>query len=214
MNLQIPKQAFFNVEFSCPFRANSPVIDGDLKDWDAHSLVPELVSVAGKEPFAEMFMAWNDDGLYFAIQVKGKSNLEVQPRRPLRGDGLQIWVDTRDVRTAHRASRYCHHFCFLPKGGSKGAVGRQLRIRRARAQGRLCEPGKLSVASRILKTGYRMEIHVPASVLTGFDPEENSRLGFTYLLKDKKLGRQAWSSEEVLPVAYDPSLWGTADLIR
>jgi hypothetical protein len=59
-----------------------------------------------------------------------------------------------------------------------------------------------------------MEIHLPGDVLTGFDPEENSRLGFTYMLRDRKLGRVYWTGDDSLPVSYDPSLWGTVELLR
>ncbi len=167
--------------------------------------------------FAEFYMAWNGEGIYVAVRVQGAAGLEVQPKRPLRGDGLQVWVDTRDVRDAHRASRFCHHFSFLPVGGGtggRGPVGRQFRIRRARAQARLCDPEQLGVASKVLKSEYRMEVHLPAGVLTGFDPEENTRLGFTYLLKDRKLGRQFWTADESLPDSYDPRLWGTVELVK
>lgn len=214
MNLLIPKRAFFNFAFACPFRADAPVLDGDLKDWDEQFRVPDLMEVEGGEPFADFYMAWNDAGLYFAVHVRKAAGLDVQTKRPLKGDGLEVWVDTRDVRDAHRAGRYCHHFYFLPGRGSRKPVGGQARIRRARAQGKLCDPGRLGVASKVTRTGYRMEIHVPAEALRGFDPEENNRLGFTYLLKDRKLGRQCWTADEPLPVSYDPSLWGTVELVR
>ena len=85
---------------------------------------------------------------------------------------------------------------------------------RARAHPRLCDPERLKVASKVHKTGYCLEAHIPAAAMTGFDPDENNRLGFTYLLRDKNLGRQVWTAEEILPVSYDPSLWGTAELVR
>ena len=217
MNVDIPKRAFFNFAFACPFRSDAPVLDGNLGDWEEGHRVPDLGAIEGREPFADFYMAWNDAGLYLALDVRGAAGLEVQPKRPLRGDSLQVWIDTRDVRDAHRAGRYCHHFFFMPIGGGRGGkqpVGGQVRIRRARAQGRMCDPKQLGVASRVLKFGYRMEIHLPGEALTGFDPEENTRLGFTYLLKDRKLGRQFWTAGDPLPVSYDPSLWGTVELVR
>ena len=87
-------------------------------------------------------------------------------------------------------------------------------MRRAGAHSRMNESRDLIVATKSRRKGYTMEIHIPAHALTGFDPEENSRLGFTYLLRDRKLGRQFWSADEPLPVAYDPSLWGTVVLAK
>ena len=214
MNLNIPKRAFFNFAAPCPYREDVPVLDGDLKEWDDRYLLPDLTAVEEKEAYADFYAAWNDDGLFFAVQINGASSLNVDSRRPQRSDGIQLWVDTRDVRNAHRASRYCHHFVFLPGKGRTKPLGRQFRIRRARAQARLCDSGDLRVASKTVKPGYQMEIHLPKAVLTGFDPDENTRLGFTYLLRDKKLGRQYWSANETVPVSYDPSLWGTLELVK
>ena len=217
MNVKIPARAFFNFAFACPYRSEDPTVDGDLGDWDENSRIPDLTSIEGKQPFADLYMAWSNAGLFFAVHVRKAPALKVQPARPLRGDGLQLWVDTRDVRDAHRASRYCHHFYFLPTGGGKGGrrpLGGQVRIRRARAHAKVCDSGQLQVASRVSRSNYRMEIHLPASVLTGFDPEENRRLGFTYLLRDRKLGRQFLTMDETLPVSVDPSLWATVELAR
>ena len=190
------------------------MIDGSLSDWDEEYRLPNLAVLDGQEQFAEFYASWNVDGLYFAVDVKKAPALEVQPDRPLRGDGLQIWVDTRDVRDAHRGSRYCHHFFVLPGKGSRKTVGGQVRLRRARAHSKLCQPDELQVACRKKRSGYSLEVHLPVSTLTGFDPEENNRLGFTYLLRDRKLGRQYWTADEPLPVSYDPSLWGTLVLSK
>ena len=215
--LEIPRRAFFNFAFPCPYRSQPPAPDGDMSDWDDGCRIPDLMALDVGSSFADLWMAWNEDGLRLALDVKGNLSPEVLPRQPLAGDSLQVWLDTRDVRDAHRASRYCHHFCFAPGGGGRSRrkpLARQFRIRRARSHGRICDPALLGVASRISKSGYRMEVHIPADAMTGFDPEENTRLGFTYVLKDHALGRQFWTADEPLPVAYDPSLWGTVELVR
>ena len=220
--LEIPRRAFFNFAFRCPYRSESPALDGDLSDWDDGYRIPDLMvldagSASADLAFADLWMAWNEDGLYLALDVAGNPSPEVLPKRPLAGDSLQVWLDTRDVRDAHRASRYCHHFYFAPGGGGRSRrkpLAGQFRIRRARSHGKICDPSLLGVASRVSESGYRMEIHIPADAMTGFDPEENTRLGFTYLLRDHKLGRQFWTADEPLPVAYDPSLWGTVELVK
>ncbi|MDA0711540.1 MAG: hypothetical protein O3B73_15175 [bacterium] len=214
MNMGIPTRAFFQVSCPCPFRSEAPTIDGALGDWDESFALPDLGGIDGKPAFAEIYMAWNEAGLYFALDVKGPSARAVDERRPLRGDGFQVWIDTRDVRNAHRGSRYCHHFCFWPQTDAGAAGGRQFRLRRARAQARLQDSGRFSVASKDRAGGYQMEVHIPADALTGFDPGENNRLGFAYILKDKSLGRQFWTADEILPVSYDPSLWGTVELLK
>ena len=214
MQIDMPQRSFFQVACPCLYRTDLPKIDAVLKDWDEAFLLPDLGGIDGQEAFADFYMAWHERGLFFAIDVRGKAAMSVDAKRPLRGDGVQIWVDTRDVRNAARGSRYCHHFCFWPDANGVVAGGRQFRLRRARAQARMSDSGQLKVASKTLSAGYRMEFHIPHDALTGYDPAENNRLGFTYLLKDKDLGRQFWTADEILPVSYDPSLWGTVELVR
>lgn len=208
---------FFNYSFKCFYRTKKSDLDGNLKDWEDRFLVPDLVEIESESKFADFYMAWNERGLYFAVRVLGVPCPEVHPKRPIKGDGLQVWLDTRNVRDTHRASRYCHHFTFLPTGGGldgQEPFGRQYQIKRARGQAKLCDPKQLRIASRLLKSEYQMEVYLPSEVLTGFDPEENNRLGFNYLVKDRKLGRQYWTVDESLPTSYDPSLWGIVELVK
>ena len=215
MLIDIPTRAFFQFAATCSRLEKSPAVDGSLEDWSDEFRLPELAVLdRSREPFASVYAGWREEGLYFGVHVTKPAAAEVKPDRPLRSDGLQLWVDTRDVRDAHRASRYCHHFFFHPGKGSRKARGGQVRIRGARAQSSPCEPSELTVASRANQRGYRMEVQVPAHVLHGFDPEENRRLGFTYLVVDRKLGRQYWTADDPLPVSYDPSLWGTIELVE
>jgi hypothetical protein len=213
MNLNIPTRSFFAFEQTSPQIEDTKFLKGALAGWDQANMLPDLMAVDGKEAYAQAYLGWRADGIYLGFDVMGAPGLEVQPSRPLKGDGIQVWLDTRDVRNAHRASRFCHHFYFLPTGGtSDRPLAGQVRIRRARAQGKPCEPQNITVAARVTKKGYRLSAHLPADILTGFEPEDNSRFGFTYIIRDRKLGRQYWTADEPLPVAYDPSLWGTVVL--
>ena len=86
------------------------------------------MGVDGLEAFATLYMAWDDSGLYFGLEVKKKTRYKIDPRNYAQGDCLELWIDTRDVKEAHRAGRYCHHFYFLPGGtgrDGKKPIGRQ-----------------------------------------------------------------------------------------
>ena len=214
MNLSIPIRSFFDFAWPCPRLEGIPFMKGPLTGWPERHKLPDLGGLEGADSFAEVYLGWRDEGLYIGVDVQGKAGLKVEPKRPLKGDGIQVWVDTRDVRDAHRASRFCHHFFFLPGGGRrKGAAAGQVRIRRARSQGKPCEPQAITVVSKIRSSGYRLSAHLPADVLHGFDPEDNTRIGFTYRIADSFLGLQSWAAEDPLPVSYDPSLWGTLQLV-
>ena len=128
------------------FRADAPVIDGRLNDWETTYLVPDLTGVEEKYPFADVYMAWCDTGLFFAVDVKGAGGRTPDVRSPLRGDGFQVWIDTRDVRTAPRGSRYCHHFCFWAGQREKGRLaGDSFGCDGQERIPRLCDPERLEV---------------------------------------------------------------------
>ena len=55
---------------------------------------------------------------------------------------------------------------------------------------------------------------LPAAVLTGFDPEEHPRWGFTYVVHDRERGNQVLSVGTDFPVAEDPSLWSVLELVK
>ena len=117
-NLFLPQRAFFDFAFHCPLRQEPLKINGNLRDWDDDALVPDLMAIDGQQPFATTYMAWDDSGLYFAVEVKHKTTYKINPREPSAGDCLELFIDTRDVKE-HRANRFCHRFYFLPGGTGK-----------------------------------------------------------------------------------------------
>ena len=83
--------------------------------------VPSFGELEGKQLFADLRVAWNAQGLAFQLRVTGKSQSPwCRATRVEDSDGLQVWIDTRDTHTIHRASRYCHRFAFLPFGDGSG----------------------------------------------------------------------------------------------
>lgn len=166
--------------------------------------------------FADVRLAWNEHGLGFQVEVRGK---EQSPQgsadRPRSSDGVTLWLDTRDSRASHRASRYCHQFHFLPMGGGPDKdepVFAQAKINRALHDAPLCSAGAVPFRASLIRGGYLLEAFLPASVLHGFDPEQNSRLGFYYVVRDGELGEQFLSVGPEFPYWEDPSLWSVLHL--
>lgn len=178
--------------------------------------LPNLRAIDGHENFGDIRAAWNADGLAVSVEVSGrKMPLACDPRRPTESDGLQVWIDTRNVQNIHRASRYCHHFCLLP-ASSDGKPGKpfvtQIEIARAREEGALADGSLINVSAQATKTGYRLEGWFPAETLVGYDTGANPRLGFYYHLRDSELGDQFLTVDDEFPFASDPSLWSTLEL--
>lgn len=178
--------------------------------------LPSLAELDGERPIADIRMAWSPAGLAWWVKVEGKKQLPwCRESRLDDSDGLQVWVDTRATTNIHRASRFCHRFVFLPRGGGRSAeepVADQLLINRARENARPVRARELQVLSKVSNDGYEMSAFAPAETLGGFDPEGQPRLGFTYQLLDRELGLQTFSAGTGFPYDEDPSCWAEVHL--
>ena len=180
--------------------------------------LPTLGELEGHPVLGDVRVAWSDAGMGFTATVTGKRHPSWCRENKLEdSDGLQVWIDTRDTHNIHRATRFCHRFVFLPSGGGRQyelPVVDQLLIDRARENANPVRPEKLRVASVKLPTGYKLSAFLPTMALTGFNPIDNPKLGFTYWLFDRERGEQTFSVGTEFPFPSDPSLWGTLELVR
>lgn len=178
--------------------------------------LPQLVEAEGSKTFADVRVGWHEQGFGCSVRVTGRSSpLACDQANPAESDGLQLWIDTRNTQNIHRATRFCHHFCFLPAKKTRAAgtpFAAQLQIARAREETPLAGPKSLPVAVQAKADGYQLDAWLPADVLTGFDPDANPRLGFYYYVRDSELGEQFLTVGSEFPFASDPSLWSTLEL--
>jgi hypothetical protein len=211
----VPPSFLFRYTFAVPRLAELPKSGPPELPADAVLAAPATIN--GAVPFAEVRVAWHPKGLALGVVVAGKSGKPACNRqRPETSDGLQVWIDTRDTQTIHRASRYCHHFCLLPAGGGRSAgdpFGCELPIARARETHNLAAPKSIALRADRAKDGYRLDAWLPAELLAGYDPEHSRRLGFYYCVTDADLGEQHLSVGREFPFDSDPSLWSSLDLI-
>jgi hypothetical protein len=215
----IPNHFLFRLSYPCPYMAKIPHESRDrLLDLPERCRVDNFAAMDERRNFADVRLAWNELGLAAQVEVRGK---EQPPRgdaaRPRSSDGLSLWLDTRDARTSHRASRYCHLFHFLPTGSGPDAdepTMVQAKINRALQDAPIAPPGSVPFRVVPAKGGYVLEVFLPAAALNGFDPEQNPRLGFYYSVRDSELGEQTLGLGADFPFWEDPSLWSVLRLER
>ena len=212
----VPQRFLFRLALPCPRLDDVPREGGDdLLDLPESCRLENFAGLEGRRNFADVRLAWNERGLAVQFEVRGKERAPVgDPSRPRHSDGLTLWLDTRDARTSHRASRFCHQFHFLAAGG--GADGDeplfvQTKINRA-VQDAATAPAAVLLGRRRAPGGYRLEAFLPAEALTGFDPEQHPRLGVFYAVRDHELGEQLLGAGPEFPYAEDPSLWSVLEL--
>ena len=217
MNL-IPNRFLFRIAYPCLFIAEVPHEGDDLLDLPDSCRIDNFADMDGRRNFADVRLAWNEAGLALQVEVRGKEQTPVgDAARPRHSDGASLWIDTRDARTGHRASRHCHQFHFLPTGGGPEKdepAFVQSKINRAVQDASPAPPGSVPFQFLHRTGGWRLEAFLPAFVLNGFDPEQNPRLGFCYAVRDGELGEQTLSVGPDFPYAEDPSLWSVLELIR
>jgi hypothetical protein len=180
--------------------------------------LPCFGELEGKQPFADLHLAWSERGLSLNVAVRGKEQPPwCRDSKIEDSDGVQVWIDTRNTQNIHRAGRFCHRFAFLPVGSGRRLdepMAALLAINRAKESPREIDPRQLRVRAERMTDGYRLEVHLPAETLTGFSPADQPAIGFTYAVIDRELGWQTFTVGQELPFAEDPSLWGTLDLVR
>lgn len=180
--------------------------------------LPRLGAFEGQKPFADVRVGWIDQGLAVELVVTGKKqSLWCRESQILESDGIQLWIDTRDTHNVHRATRFCHRFFFMPQGigmREMDPFATMLKINRAKEESSSMNRGKLEIRSRIKKDGYDLHAFIPKEALFGFAPDDQRQIGFCYAINDRELGWQCFTLTPKFPIAEDPSLWGTLELIE
>jgi hypothetical protein len=217
----IPNRFLVRVTHPCPHVKDAPrdSDEGDyLIDLTEAARLRNFAELDGQKNFADVRLGWNEFGLAVQVEVKGKEQPPIgDADRPRSCDGLSLWIDTRDSRASHRASRYCHHFLFLATGGGADKdepFVAQARINRAQQDAPAANLAEVPFRAHRAKGGYRLEAFLPAAALYGFDPQEHPRLGVYYVVRDQELGDQFLSVSWDFPFSDDPSLWAVLELVR
>ena len=165
--------------------------------------IPSFGELEDSPQFADLRMGWHADGIGVSLRVTGKKQPTwCRTTRVEDSDGVALWIDTRGTQNIHRASRFCHHFVLCPLGSGKSMsapFGRLVQINRAKDNPK-------PIAENAIK--------MKSSALTGYDPQEQRRLGFAFAAMDRELGWQTFSIGNDFPIDSDPSLWGGLELVE
>ncbi len=211
---EFPPAALFTTVAVAPWRKRSARIDGKLGDWDDGQLMAPLGELAGGEEFARVYLAWNEGGLYVAVDVPRDEPVVTNRQNPRAGDALELLIDTRGGRTSHRATQFCYHLFVLPArpGRSRGdPMIWQARMRRALQRSPEPDFGAIRLAAGLRDDGYAVELAFPPESLHGYEPAEGLRIGMAVVVHDIRRGTQYWGTSRDFPWDRDPSTWGLVE---
>lgn len=201
--------SFFQIEWDCRF---CPEKERFKEIQKKEYLVPTSSSLTAEEKFADLHMGWNEEGLVFLF-ISSQSFHDAFYPDIQRGDSLELFIDTRDIKTSGFNTKFCHHFFFLPQAADDIHAGEISRFRTEDSH-ELITGKELFVQTDFFKKGYEMRIFIPSSALYGYDPKMFNRLGFTYRMNRYGAPSQHFSAiTEEFTIEQQPSLWSRTNLI-
>ncbi len=200
---------FFCISTQVPYAKTLP----SKKVFRQKRTLPDMSEFLGEEKFADLSLFWNEEALLIEVEVKKAFEESLLPEYR-EGDSVEIFIDTRDLKNAGFATRFCHHFVFLPQP-VEGIHAQEVTHFRLEDSHPLCDPLELVVESKCEKSSYTMQIIIPATCLHGYDPATFKRLGFTYRINRYKgeAGHFALSSKYYV-IEKHPSLWASINLVE
>lgn len=217
----LPQAFWFRMSIPCRRVEGVPRAGarGRLLDLPDDCALPDFAQLEGRSSWARLKAAWNPRGLAVEAEVRGKSGpIRHDPTQQLGSDGVLLWIDTRDTRDVHRATRFCHRFAasLVPAASGSGLAVEltQGTIARALADAPRCRPDAVSSRAERIPKGWRLELFFSAAALHGFDPDTNRRLGLAYRVSDAERDDQYLGVGREFPIGEDPSLWATLELVE
>ena len=214
----VPARFLVRVAHPCPYVKGMPEDGERLIALPDSARLDGFPALGDSPEFADVRLAWNELGVGVEATVTGKEQAPAgDVGKPRLSDGVTLWLDTRGDRAAHRASRTCHQFSFLPSGGGPDLdepACVQSKINRATQDAPVAASTDIAFRTERLKRGYRIEAFLPAAILNGFDPEQFPHWGVYYHVRDSELGDQYLGVNGDFPVSDDPSLWDALDLVK
>src|SRR3954453_7666735 len=155
----------FLFRFAVPVRQRNPLWKTGGVELDESYQLLNLAELDGntadhERQFADVRMEWSVEGLVLNVKVTLKQNpFWCRDSRLEDSDGLQVWIDTRATLNVHRASRFCHRFVYLARGGGSGSdqpLSEQVLINRARENARPIRPRELVARAKVVANGYTL----------------------------------------------------------
>ena len=166
-----------------------------------------------EERFAEVALAWSESGIFIDVLVN-KPFEEASYPRFAEGDAIELFFDTRDLKTASFATRFSHQFVFLPEA-VQGISAQEISHFRTEDTHPLCDSSDLQLTTVTSKNDYEMQIFIPAHCLHGFDPSSFERIGFTYRIHRYRGAPQHFAlSSQHFSIEQHPRLWASFKLTK
>lgn len=178
-----------------------------------HHLLPDTSDLLAEDPYGSFFLGWNEEGIFAEAHIDASFENCFFPNFR-DGDSVELFIDTRDLKTAGFLTRFCHHFVFLPKAIEE-IKAQEITHFRTEDSHPLCDSHLLKSQVEFHTKNYELKLFIPADCLCGYDPNAFDRLGFTYRINRTGYEPQHFSvSSRNFSIEKHPSLWASLKLIK
>jgi len=142
-----------------------------------HTL-PNFSEMLYEDPFAKVLLGWHVKGLMCEVHFE-KPFEECFFPQVGKGDSIELFIDTRDLKSAGFLTRFCHHFVILPKPVDEIQA---IEVTSFRTDDRheLADGEKIGIKAEFGRQSFLVQISLPSECLHGYDPSGFDRLGFAY----------------------------------
>ena len=184
------------------FELRGKIPKAEKKRQFKKGLLPNATGLTGEARLITLALLWSPVGLY--IEIGCKLGIE-------SGDQLDLFIDTRDLKTSNVITRFCHHFAF----DIEEERGTEVTRFRGEDRHELADPELFHIKTEVKRSSYKTEIALPKEVLYGYDPSEFKRLGFNYRFKRKNGEKEHFNlSSDHFDIEKHPALWASMELIE
>jgi len=162
---------------------------------------------------AAVYLAWSEKGLAVALDVRDSKVAVPDPRSFWLGDVLELFVDTRDKKTARGYETGDHQLWLAPQIEQKRVYVGQWK-RNAEIPATIFDIPGIQSATLRKGDGYVLECLIPAALLKNFKPAAGIRLGLNLNLsvKGATQDREVFWPNAKADSTEQPATWGTITL--
>ena len=189
--------------------------DGKFSDWPKSAQIPSwILGITRADIPARVYLGYSNAGLYFACEINESKVICTTPKRFWDQDTIEIFVDSKNNKTPRdKYASTDHQFWLCPLAKEqKVYLGRWKRNNEI--SGNRFDIKTKGFCKRT-KTGYILEGLIPASEISGFNPEAGSKLGlnFNITVQNPKANFEIfWKNSKTENVTGKPASWGTVIL--
>ena len=185
-----------------------PVFDGKLGEWSGATELAMLnVKVNGDDASGIAKVAWDDEYLYFAVDMRDNEVLNNRPRAKLyRQDSIELFVSTEPREENAGYGPDDRQFMISPVSSEGRAIFGFLEDR---AAGVLIDVKGGEIGVSLNGKGWTVELGLPWSALGGFKPGKGARIAFEPRVNDADSTHERWMIDPIdgNPRPENPTVW-------